>query len=210
MSALASLLFRDYRRRVLGLLLLNPERSYHVREIARLTGTVAGTLHKELSRLSEAGVLRKDARGNQLFYSANRDCPIFPELASILRKTSGLVDVLADALAPLGEKIHVALVFGSMASGKATSGSDVDLLLIGDAGFSEVVTALYPAQESLGREINPKLFRAGEWKKLVSDNDGFANEVMNKPKLFVLGGEDELGEPGWNIAREDRTGRESD
>jgi len=113
MSTLASLLFKNYRRRVLALLLLHPEETYYVREIARLTDTVAGTLHKELSRLSEAGILLKEAKGNQLLYRANRECLIFEELASILRKIAGVVDVLAEALAPFAEKIRVALVFGS-------------------------------------------------------------------------------------------------
>ena len=94
----SSLLFSEYRRRVLGLLLLNPDTTYHVRELARLTGTSAGTLHKELTKLTHGGVLRRQEVGNQVRYSANRDCPIFDELASILRKTSGLVDVLAAAL----------------------------------------------------------------------------------------------------------------
>lgn len=134
-SNLVELLFKDYRRRVLGLLLLHPDKAYHVREIARLTGTVAGTLHKELSRLSEAGVLLKEASGNQVLYSANRDGLIFDELASILRKTSGVVDVLANALAPLSEEVQVAFVFGSMASGKAAAGSDIDLMVIGDVSF---------------------------------------------------------------------------
>lgn len=193
MSDLASLLFKDYRRRVLGLLLLHPDHTYHVREIARLTDTVAGTLHKELTKLSEAGVLRKEARGNQVFYSANRECPIYPELAGILRKTSGLVDVLADALMPLKEQIQVAFVFGSMASGKEASGSDVDLLLVGDLNYSDVVKALYPAQEVLGREINPKVFGREEWLRMVITKNAFVKEVLSKPKLFVLGTKDELG-----------------
>jgi len=193
MSVLASLLFKDYRRRVLGLLLLHPEQAYHVREVARLTGTVAGTLHKELARLFEAGVLLKEVRGNQVLYSANRDCPIFPELASILRKTSGMVEVLADALAPLHEHIDIAFVFGSMASGKENSGSDVDLLLVGDVSYSEVVRALYPAQETLGREINPKLFNDKEWQQMLQNKDAFVKELLAKPKLFVVGTSDELG-----------------
>lgn len=87
--SLASLLFADYRRRVLGLLLLHPEQSYHLREIARLTGTVAGTLTRELTKLADTGVLTKTRVGNQLQFSANKNCPIFEELTSILRKTSG-------------------------------------------------------------------------------------------------------------------------
>ena len=76
-SKLAELLFRDYRRRALGLLLLHADKRYHVREIARLTNTVAGTLHKELARLADAGLLLKETVGNQVLYGANRDCPIF-------------------------------------------------------------------------------------------------------------------------------------
>ena len=85
-SELGSLLFQDYRRQILTLLLLDPKKSYHVREISRLTGTIAGTLHKELAKLAEVGLLKKEPVGNQLFYSANTDCEIYKELASILQK----------------------------------------------------------------------------------------------------------------------------
>ena len=192
-SPLASLLFKDYRRRVLGLLLLHPDKQYHVREIARLTGTVAGTLHKELTRLAETGVLVKETSGNQVYYRADRTCPVFEELASILRKTSGLVDVLADALAPLAEKISAAFVYGSVARGKETAGSDIDIILISDLEFSEVVAALYPAQEVLGREINPKVYSQKEWQNMIKKRDVFIKEVMAGPNLFIIGAADGLG-----------------
>lgn len=192
-SKLAELLFSDYRRKVLGLLLLHPDKQYHVREIARLTNTVAGTLHKELSRLADAEILQKQSTGNQVLYSANRNNPVFEELAGILRKTSGVVDVLADFLVPLHEKIHVAFVFGSVASGSETSVSDIDLLIIGRVKFSEVVESVYGAQEILGREVNPKIYSRKEWKRLRSISDAFIKEVMSKPKLFIFGTENELG-----------------
>jgi len=196
MSTLGSFLFKDYRRRVLGLLLLHSDQRYHVREIARLTGTVAGTLHKELSKLSDVGILEKQAIGNQVFYRGNRDCPIFEELASILRKTSGMVEVLADVLEPVSAQIKVAFIFGSMASGSETSGSDIDILVIGDVEYIHLVKALYSAQETLGREINPKLFNEQEWKKLLTTQDAFVKDVLAKPKLFIVGLKDELGQPG--------------
>jgi len=192
-SKLAEILFKDYRKKVLALLLLNPDKRYHVREIARLTGTVAGTLHKELARLAEAGILSKEQIGNQVQYSADKYCPIYDELASILRKTAGLTEVLADALAPLAPKIDTALIFGSMASGKARSGSDVDLLVIGEATFSEIVKAVYPYQEVLQREINPKVYSSTEWNKLLEAQDGFAKEIGKQPKLFIIGSQDEFG-----------------
>ena len=190
--SLTSLLFTDYRRKVLALLLLHPEQQYHQREIARMTGTVSGTLSRELAKLVEAGLLLKVAIGNQMHYRANRQCLVFEELASILRKTSGLADVLGEALLPLAADIECAFVFGSMASGKASAASDIDLMLIGDADFAEVIRVLYPLQERLGREINPKTYRRAEWQALTEQQGAFIREILIKPKLFVMGSEADL------------------
>jgi len=189
---LASLIFSEYRRRVLGLLLLHPERSYHVRELARLTGSSAGTLHKELTKLMQGGVLNRQEVGNQVHYSANRDCPIFTELASILRKTSGLADVLSEALSGVVGQIDVAFVFGSVARGEQNSNSDVDVMVVGDVGFSEVIQALYPAQSILQREINPVVYSRAEFQRRVNAQEPFIVEVLSKPKLIVVGVENDI------------------
>jgi len=190
---LMDLLFGRYRQRVLSLLLLQPDASYYVRELARLTGTNAGTLHKELTRLAEAGLLLREQRGNQVCYQANRACPVFPELANLFRKTTGLVDVLAEVLSPLAARIPLAFVFGSLARGEEIAGSDVDLMLIGDVGFAEVVKALYPAQQILQREINPAIYTSAELARRRQAGEPFLREVLAKPKLFVIGTEHDLG-----------------
>jgi predicted nucleotidyltransferase len=189
---LSSFLFSEYRRKVLALLLLNPQQHYHQREIARLTGTISGTLSRELNKMVEASVLLKASIGNQMHYRANSDCPIYPELVGILRKTDGLPEAIAQALAPLSGRIEIAFVFGSIANGKATSDSDVDLMVIGDVSFSELVTQLYSLQESLGREINPKQYTELEWFQLLAEQGGFVRDVLAKPKLFVIGSEADL------------------
>lgn len=191
-TSLAELLFNNYRRRVLGLLLLRPDEAYHVREIARLTNTQAGTLHKELSRLAQAGLLLKSTQGNQVSYQANRDSIIFEELASILRKTSGMVEVLVNHLDPIRHNISLAAIFGSIASAKATNTSDIDLLVLGNVSYPNLVKALYPAQALLQRDINPKLFSIDEWQRLVTSNSVFVQELKEKPLLEVIGKKDEL------------------
>jgi len=138
--------------------------------------------------LAKAGILTTQSRGNQKLYTANLDCPVFQELASILRKTSGMVDVLATALLPLTEQIDVACIFGSVAHGNETAHSDVDVLLIGDVGFADVVKVLYPCHEVLSREVNPKVYGKEAWADLVSSGDGFACEIVAKPKMFIIGG----------------------
>lgn len=187
------LLFGTYRRQVLGLLLLRPDDNLHVREIARLTGVPAGSLHRELRTLTESGLLLRESAGNQVRYRANRASPIFAELAEIFRKTSGLVDLLRDALAPLAGRISVAFVFGSIARGAESAGSDVDVCVLGDATLAEVVGALMPLRERLGREVNPVVMPRAEFDAQRARKDRFVTRVMNEPKLFVIGTADELG-----------------
>jgi len=192
-----TLLFPEYRRKVLGLLLLDPESSYHVREIARLTGTTPGTLNRELALLTKADLLTRTRTGNLVSYQANIRSPIFEELASIARKTFGLADVLKDALAPLADRIERAFVFGSAASGRTTAGSDIDIMIIGDGiGFGEAVALLHPKQEMLGREINPRIYTRDEWRRLAQENGAFYRDILAKPKVHLIGDKDESGEPG--------------
>lgn len=189
---LIDILFGTYRKKALSLLLLHPNEDYHVRELARLTQTAPGTLHKELTRLAAAGLLLRKAQGNQVRYQANRQCSVFPELASLLRKTTGAAETLTHALVPL--KPPVALLFGSMASGQETAHSDIDLLVIADVGFADVVRATHPAQAELGREINPVVYSAREFKRRVLAQDPFAMDLLAKPKIFLMGTEDDLSQ----------------
>jgi DNA-binding transcriptional ArsR family regulator len=185
-----------YRRRVLSLLLLHPERALHVREIARRTATTAGTLNKELARLQRAGLLEREEVGNQVRYSANRDSPVYEELTGILRKTVGLADVLADALAPAADSIQLAFVYGSLARSTETARSDIDVMLIGTIAFAEAVRLLSPAGAALGREVNPKVYRAKEWRAAVAARDPFVTEVLAQPKIFLIGIDEELERAG--------------
>lgn len=193
MKSLADQLLGSSRAAVLAVLLLRPEESLHVRELARLTGVSPGTLHRELRALTEMGLLHRRAVGRQVFYAANRACPVFEDLAGLLRKTAGLIDVLRSALVPLTNRIERAFVYGSMASGQTHAHSDIDVMVIGDLGFADVVLALAPAQESLRREINPTVLRATDFKRKRRQVDGFVAKVLKGPTLWLLGPNDEPG-----------------
>lgn len=193
---LSEILFRESRRKVLALLLLHPAKSFHVREIARITGTVAGTINRELRTLAEAELLARETQGNQLHYRANTDCVIFEELASILRKTSGIADVLGEALLPLSKNIQAVFVYGSMANGKSTSGSDIDLCIIGDVDYLEAVRALSDTQHVLQREINPKIYSAAEWLNLIKKPSAFMTELLSTKEIRIIGNKDDIREPG--------------
>lgn len=192
-AALSDLLFpNQYRRKVLGLLLMRPEQQIHLRELARVIGAAPGTLKKELDALCEAGLLRAERVGNQVRFCANTAHPVFPELQALIRKTIGLADALRLSLAPLAGRIDAAFVFGSMASGTESAGSDIDLMVVGDAGFAEIVDVTYAAQATLGREINPKVMSASEWQAKRSERNAFLQDVLNKPRIMLIGDADAL------------------
>ena len=192
-AALSDLLFpNQYRRKVLGLLLMRPEQQIHVRELARVIGAAPGTLKKELDALCEAGLLRAERVGNQVRFCANTAHPVFPELQALIRKTIGLADALRLSLAPLAGRIDAAFVFGSMASGTESAGSDIDLMVVGDAGFAEIVDVTYAAQATLGREINPKVMSASEWQTKKAERNAFLQDVLNKPRIMLIGDADAL------------------
>jgi predicted nucleotidyltransferase len=191
--SISELLFpNQYRRKVLVLLLTNPSKSLHLRELARLTAASPGTLKKELDALTAVGLLLVCKVGNQTQFRANTEHPVYPELLALIHKTIGLHDVIAAALEPLGELVEVAFVFGSVARATETSHSDVDLLLIGNATFGQVVNALYDAQTTLGREINPKVMTRQEWQEKRTQGNVFMTELLNKPKVFVVGTANDL------------------
>jgi len=186
--SLSELLFpNQYRRNVLALLLMQPDQKMHLRELARQTQAAPGTLKKELDALCFVGLLRSERVGNQVQFQANPDHPVFPELQALVRKTTGLADVLRQALQPLGEQVDLALVFGSMASGSAHAGSDVDLLVVGSASFAQVVEATYAAQAPLGRDINPKVMTAAEWAAKRLEGNPFVQELLAKPQILLIG-----------------------
>jgi predicted nucleotidyltransferase len=178
------------------LLLLHPDRKLHVREISRLTGTTPGTMNKELSKLHDAGLLERERVGNQLRYSANRSHQIYVELAGILRKTVGLADVLIEALAPLAESIEFAFIYGSVARGSESAGSDVDVLIVGTVDFGAVVDALHGTQKRLGREVNAKALSRREWNSKIKSGDAFITEILKSPRITLMGDAHEPGKPG--------------
>ena len=85
-----NLLFPAHRQQVLAALLLEPGRSLHLRELARLVGSHAGTLAREVDKLTQAGLLLRTDQGNQAHYRANVQHPLFPELAAMTRKAHSL------------------------------------------------------------------------------------------------------------------------
>lgn len=187
---LLHLLFPQVRAEVLRLLFADAEREMHGRDLARQSGLNIKTVQDELGKLSEADLVTSRRDGNRRYYRANAHHPLFVDLQQIVLKTAGLQEVVSWALAPI-DGVEVAFIFGSLASGPGKAASDVDLLVIGDAGLRKLTGPLRSAAQVLGREINPVTMTATEFRKGRTKHPLLV-DILDKPKLFVKGGPDEL------------------
>jgi DNA-binding transcriptional ArsR family regulator len=184
-------LFPKTRAEILHLLFETADQEIHLRDLARLAGLSVAAVQKELTSLASKGFVLTRRDGNRLYYRANTAHPLYPELHGLARKTSGISGELRRALATV-EGIDLAFIFGSIAAGTHTSGSDVDLVAIGSAGLRKISAALSGRADSLGREINPVCLTATEWREKIHAGDAFATRVLHEPKLWLKGGPDEL------------------
>jgi predicted nucleotidyltransferase len=194
---LGDALFTKTQQRVLGLLFGNPDRSFYSNELVRLSGVGNGTVQRELLQLVASGLVTAGLIGNQKHYQANRAAPIFEDLRGIVLKTFGLADVLRACLEPLAPRIQVAFVYGSVAKGSDNAASDIDILIVSDhLAYADVIDALRDARQALGREVNPSIYKRVEFEKKVSEEGGFLNRVLEAPKIFLIGTENDIPKPG--------------
>lgn len=192
-GGLAGALFSQVQLRVLALLIGHPDQKFHASEIIRLARSGSGAVQRELEKLTDAGILTVTPSDNRKVYKANRQSPIFEELHGIILKTVGLVEPIRSALKPFKAKIGFAFVYGSVAKGEDSARSDIDLLIVGDElAYSEIFNALQKAEQTLRRPINPNLMTAVEWDRKRASDNTVVRKILDQPKLFVFGSEDEL------------------
>ncbi len=186
--SISSALFSDSQARVLQWLFGQPERSYHLSELRRLTSLGSASLQRELNRLADAGLVNSERVGNLRRFQANPQSPVYQELVSLVRKTLGVAPLLREALHPLAGRLSKAFIYGSVARQTDTADSDVDLLLVGEnLSLNEILNLLLPLEAQLGRKINPNCYTPAEYAKRVAEPDSFVNRVLAQVTLPLIG-----------------------
>ena len=173
-------LFGQTRSSLLATLYGHTDQSFYLRQLVRALGSGHGALQRELKQLLEMGLVIRTTQGNQVLYRANPRSPVFAELKSLVAKTVGVNDTLRSALAMLAAKVDIAFVYGSVARQDEQPNSDVDLMVLGKASFSDVVAALSQAQKTLGREVNPTVFPVPEFRSKVRAGNHFLKKVLSE------------------------------
>jgi predicted nucleotidyltransferase len=182
------------RQLVLAELIARGQRPIYRRELANRLGVPASSLQRPLAAMVQTGILRASKRGRELYYEAYPENPLLPELRSLMRKSRGLVGVIREVLGAHEAAIRVALVYGSFATGAETPASDVDLLVVGSVTLLQITPALNRAEKILGRPVNAIVMTPSDVRERASAGNHFLRSILDKPKLFVVGTEDELGE----------------
>jgi predicted nucleotidyltransferase len=193
MNLLAEILSSRIKSEIFRMLFGVSGGELHMREIERRSGLAIGTIQQELKKLLRLELIKKRKDGNRLYYEANQEHPLYPDIRSLVLKTVGLVDFFREAL-KANPNIKLAFVFGSIARYEEKDKSDVDLMIIGDIGMRQLTGLLSGVSSQIGREINPHILSTKEFLKRKSAKDHFLIQVLESPKIFIIGNENELTE----------------
>ncbi len=183
------------RVEILKLFLFNSENSFYQRQISLLKSQSIRGVQREVEKLQKIGLIEASIQGNRIYYRVNKECPILEELKRILLKSVGIAEVLKENLNRTPD-IRVAFIFGSYARGEESLSSDIDLFIVGSITSKELSTVLSRPKKELGREINYVLYPLEEFKKKIRQNDHFLKTVLREKKIFIIGGDNELGTIG--------------
>jgi len=193
-TAALDALFPSVRGNLLAATLTQPDKWWYLSELAEFLQTTPSSLQRELKALVNSGILQRRREGTRIYFKAETQSPLFPELRGLLEKTAGLLPTLQQALEPLKDRIDCAFVYGSVARREEHARSDVDLLVIGAVGQAELAPAVRKAEGRLGREVNVTSFSTIEFRRKVAAKDHFLSAVLRGSKEFVKGSERDLDE----------------
>ena len=187
MTDLRALISSKTRIELLKILALNPGSAFHINELSRRTGFSPRGVERELKSLLSGGILKREVSGNQHRYQLDPQCAINREIRGLVSKTVGVSDVLKRALSSVEDKVEIAFVFGSFASGDYGNESDVDLLLVSNLSGVRLAELLGPAQNEIGRPINISQFTHDEYRQRRRRGDHFLTRAMEGPRIVIIG-----------------------
>lgn len=175
------------RNSLLTLFLLNPDKKYYGREIGRILNKRFEPVRRELANLESFGLLKSEKHGNMIYYWADKDFIIYEELQRIILKTEGVVKALQEELSNLKNHVDYLFIYGSFASGKANTKSDIDLFIVGNIDSDRIISKIMESERILNREINYSLYDKKEFVDKIKNRDPFIMNVINQPKIMIVG-----------------------
>ena len=103
-----------------------------------------------------------------------------------MRNVSDSATIIRTALSSLEPEIEIAFVFGSTARNEQDAESDIDLFLIGSITLKDLSKPLREAEERLGRDVNPVIYKSRTFIEKFQKGDPFLADVVNREKKVVF------------------------
>jgi predicted nucleotidyltransferase len=149
------------------------------------TGGTRSSIQRELARLMEAGVLEREAIGRTSLYRP-ADSPLRDPLSTLIERTLGVAPRLSERLGAI-DGIEAAAIYGSWAAENVGPSSDIDVVVIGEAVYDDVFTAVAGVERTTGREVHLKLYRPGEFREKLAEGSGFLRTILRRPLVPLVG-----------------------
>ena len=170
---------------ILTELLLHPGDEYTLTELADQTGASVPSIHREVSRLVESGLLSNRTQGRNRLVTANPHHPATEPLTRLVEVSFGPKPLVADIFSELGaDKV---IIFGSWAarySGQVgNTPHDIDVLVVGDVPRTEMYAAADEVQARLKFPVNPVLRTVQQWE---SGEDKLVAQIKESPYAIVI------------------------
>jgi len=180
------------RVKMLNLFFANPTEMYHVRGIVREIGEEINAVRRELARLEKCGMLKRENRGNRIYYWVRREYPMYGDIVSMVAKTNGLGAQIIESKAKIGSPSFV-MFSGKFVRRKEKKNEDeVDILVVGNVVLPELAALIRAEESRRGVEINYTVMSREELDFRKKRRDPFLQGVLSGSRVMIIGDEDDL------------------
>lgn len=188
---LKDLIISKVRVKLLEIFFAHPNEIYHVRDLVRRTEEEINAVRRELAHMESSGMVKKEPRGNRLYYWFKKNYLFYPELASMIAKTSGLGGEIIKGRNKIG-KLNFVMFSGKFIQKTERKPSEVDILVVGDVVMPELAALIKAEERKIQREINYTIMTMEEFQFRKRRRDPFLVEILGGSRVMITGDEGEL------------------
>ena len=188
---LNKLLVSEVRVNILKLLLLNPNRAFHIRAIVRQVGAEINAVRRELDNLLEINLVSRRQSSNKIFYQIETSHPFFSDLLSLVAKEDGIGAAIIKNEKRIG-MIDYAVLSLAFLRGRKSTALDVDLFIVGNVDLEVIKNIVKEEESKMNREINYSVMSMEEFMSRKRTNDPFIYRVMTQSRTMLIGDDEKF------------------
>ncbi len=189
---LKDLVISKTRVKLLETFLSDPTQMFHVRDLVRKTSEEINAVRRELARMEQLNMVKKEPRGNRLYYWFRKDYVFYADLLSLVAKTTGLGESLIKNRHKIG-RVSIIMLSGHFVRHEPRSSPDeVDLLIVGEVHLQELGALIRAEEARRGQTINYTPMTEEELKFRRSRRDPFLLGILTGGRVMVIGSDQEL------------------